>query len=126
MVLLLVGDLMQNPFQVIPSKTDHTIPSLPIQELPAPGPIDFMGATALHLPDKSADCHKGLDVDGQVNMSSCPANAMEMDPFGVPASLNDMGMNLLFNVRAEQREVILSVPVDVEVDFMEDMAGHAG
>jgi hypothetical protein len=126
MVLPLVGYVLQDPLEVVLAETDHPIASLPIQNLPAQSLVDVMGTTALHLPHKSADRHKRLDVDGKVDMGCCSADTMEIDSFGVPASLDDVGMNLLVKLGGEQREVIFGMPVDVKIDFMEDMAGHCG
>jgi hypothetical protein len=61
-VLLLIGDVLEHPAQIVLPKAHHPVPSLPVQLLSSELGIQIMGAGPLELLDQLADGHTRLNV----------------------------------------------------------------
>jgi hypothetical protein len=65
-----------------------------------------------------------FDVDGQVNVRFSAADAVEVNGIGLAAAVFDQFPNNGLNIRLQSGAVVFDMPVQVEINLMEHMAGH--
>ena len=120
----LVPDGVEDPIEVTLAEAHLTISSLPLENL-APGLlVDLMCRRPFQLLYEFADGDERFDADCQMHMivrssqpmQVCASNATEFIP-------QDLARQA-FDLPAQQRAILLRVPIQMDVEFVVHMAAH--
>src|SRR5262249_4046124 len=87
--------------------------------------IHLIRACPLQFADQVTDANRRFDIDRQMHMRGRAVDAMQIHSLRLPAALPHKIMDKRFEFGGQQRVIIFGVPIDVEIDLMEDMARHA-
>jgi len=124
MVLLLIRDVSKHPGQLLFAEADDAKAALPLKSLHAELLVDLVRAGAFKLADQFADTNLGLNAESHVNVGWCSSDAVQIHTFYLAAAVFEEFIDLRFERRRDQGPAIFGMPVQVQKDFMKDMAGH--
>lgn len=124
MMLALTGNVVPNPFKVPFAEADDTIAALPLKQLTIDLAIHLVGGEPLQLLDYLAHSDEGFDADDEVDMRVRATDGVARDPLEFATLGSDDFVGVGFDLTLQNRCIAFGVPVQVEEDFMVDMAAH--
>ena len=107
-------------------KLTTSVAALPIQNLFAKLFIGVVRTSALQVFNQIADVDKRFDVNCQMNVVRRAADAVKVNSLCAATAIHDFLVNKLFDFRSQSGAIVFHMPVEVQIDFMEDVARHLG
>lgn len=124
MMPLLIGNVIENPTKLLLAEADHAKTSLPLDCLVPRLLIHLIGTRALEFPEQVADTNRRFNVHRQVDVRARTVDAVEIDALRLSATVDEKTVHQRFKSGSQQRLIPFGVPVDVQLDLMEDVARH--
>ena len=118
MMLFLIADVVYHPIQVLRPETDYAIAVLPFQESSVyQFAINVKGTGLFDPVNPFGDLHVWWDRNGDVDMSFDATDVVKNESFGLEGVAPDVAIQTWFDLGADQRQTLLHMPRDMEVDF---------
>jgi len=123
MMLFLVLNIPQDTLQMLLGKTDNTVPPLPFNGLGTDLLVQPMSTSTLHLSNEMTQKNERFHLKHQMNVVLSTTDSLEVNAFDLAAVCFDDFIQSISNLRPDHRLIIPAVPVDMQVDLTEVVAG---
>ena len=117
-MLFPIANVLDNPLQILRSKTDDTIAGLPFEHFAIDQlRIHVMRTRALQLPDPIGDYKGGRNADDHMNVRLGASDFMKDHGLRLKGVAANISMQARLNLGADDRQTAFHMPGDVKIDF---------
>ena len=116
--------MIEHPVEIALSEADHAIPALPFKRLAVHPLVHLERRCALQFLCQVADAHERLNAQRQMDVRIRPADAVQVGALDSATLFLQGRVGERFKLAAEQRQIALGVPVEMQVDLVLDVAAH--